>query len=292
VINNQPFDGVVPFLVVADTSGFRAAADRLGVTAAAVSRAVRRLEEQLGVRLFERTTRRVRLTREGERFAARCREALAQVQLARDEAEEAQAAPRGTLTITASPILPRLVVPSLARFASRFPGVRTELRLTDRVVRFTDEDPPDVALRVGEVRDGSVVARLLVQPRWTTVASPGYLARRGVPRSVADLGAHDGVRYTTRGRARSWAFRSGGFEAHGPLDVDMGEALVHAALGGIGIVQVLAFMVERELGDGRLVEILAADGVAGPPIHVVYPAGRRLLPRVRAFVDFLVADLR
>jgi LysR family transcriptional regulator for bpeEF and oprC len=292
VINNQPFDGVVPFLAVADANGFRAAAERLGVTAAAVSRAVQRLEAGLGVRLFERTTRRVRLTREGERFAARCREALAQVRLAREEAEEAQAAPRGTIVISASPILPRLLVPSLARFARRHPGVRAALRLTDRIARFTDEDPPDVALRVGAVQDDSVVARPLVRPRWVTVASPGYLARRGAPRAVADLASHDCVRYATRGGVRPWTFRGGAVEVRGPLDVDLGESLVHAALGDLGVVQVLDFMVRPELDDGRLVEVLAEASAGGPAISLIHPAGRRLLPRVRAFVDFLAADLR
>lgn len=291
MINNQAFDGVVPFLAVADTLAFRAAAQRIGVTPAAISRSVQRLEERLGVRLFERTTRRVRLTREGERFAARCREAVAQVRLAEDELGAARKDPHGVLTVSASLVLARLVTPRLARFALRHPAVHTELRFTDRVVRFDEEEALDVALRIGPVADESLVARTLLRPRWATVASPAYLARRGRPTTVRELEAHACVAFVgPRRRPRPWHFEGETFEPRGPATVDLGEALVDAALGGLGIVQVFDFMVTDLLREGQLVELLADRAASGPTILAVHRAGR-VLPRVRAFVDFLAADL-
>jgi DNA-binding transcriptional LysR family regulator len=293
VINNSTFGGVEAFVAVAETLAFRAAAERLGVTPAAVSRSVQRLEDRLGVRLFERTTRRVRLTREGERFAARCREAVAQLRLGEEEAQAVRGAVHGTLTVSASPILARLVTSRLARFALRHPAVTTELRFTDRVVRFDEEEGLDVALRVGGVHDESLAAKVLLRPRWTTVASPAYLARHGRPRTVGDLAGHACVAFVTfpTRRVRAWTFAGEAFTPRGPIATDLGEALVDAALGGVGVAQVLDFMVTDHLRDGRLVELLADRAAPGPDVLAVHRAGRSL-PRIRAFVDFLVEDLR
>ena len=288
----SPFDGIVPFVRVADALSFRAAARDLGVTPAAVSRAVQRLEERLGVRLFERTTRTVRLTPEGERFALRCREALAQVRLGQDELGRTRAAPHGTLAISASPILAPLVVPRLSRFLARHPGLRADLRLTDRVVRFAEEDV-DLALRVGPAADDDVVARPVLETRWVTIASPTYLARRGEPRGVEDLARHDTLRFAPpRGRARPWTFARATPALEPLLVVDRGDLLVDAALSDLGVAQVLDFMVSDLVRDGRLVEVLREHAVAGPTVHAVYPQSRRALPRVRAFVAFLEAELR
>jgi DNA-binding transcriptional LysR family regulator len=298
-MSNNPdevaFEGIDAVVAVADTLGFRAAAERLGVTPAAVSRSVQRVEERLGVRLFVRTTRRVGLTREGERFAARCREAVAQMQLAREEVRSARAAPHGTLAVTASPILAALVSSRLARFVARNPAVRLELRLTDRIVDFA-EGGVDVALRVGTVADEALVARVLAKPRWVTVASPVYLSRRGTPRDPEDLASHDCIRFLpARGKPRPWPFRDHAgrtynVEIRGPLDVDHGDVLVEAATSDLGIAQVLDFMAADALKSGKLVEILEDAAARGPVIYAVHPSGAAL-PRVRAFVEFLVKDL-
>jgi len=290
--------GRLPTLVrVADTLSFRAAALDLGVTPAAVSRTIQRLEERLGVRLFERSTRSVRLTAEGTRFVARCREALAQVRIGAGEIAESRSAPSGTLVVSASPILARLVVGRLGRFVLRHPGVRVDLRLTDRVVRFADDDV-DVSLRVGAPSEPTVVAHALVKTRWVTAASPAYVARRGAPRTTAELAAHECVRFVPpRGGARPWVFLEGEgvgavaapLEVSGALDVDHGDVLVDAALADVGIAQVLDFMVEEHLRAGRLVEVLADVAAPGPTVHAVHP--RRPLPRVRAFVDFIGEEL-
>ena len=297
MINNDddPFVGLPAFVRVAEELSFRSAAGRLGVTPAAVSRSIQRLEQRLGVKLFERTTRTVRLTAEGTRFAARCREALAQVTIGSRELQESRSTPRGTLVVSASPILASLVIRRLARFSQRHPLVRTDLRLTDKVVRFAEDDV-DVALRVGEPSDPSVVAHRLASTRWVTVASPTYLARRGLPRDVASLAEHDCLRFVPpRGNPRGWTFRAAGdttvtLAIASRLDVDQGDRLAAAALADVGIAQVLDFMVDDDLRAGRLVEILVDLAAPGPTVHAVHP--RRPLPRVRAFVELLEEELR
>lgn len=302
MVNNQPelFDGVATFVRVADTLSFRAAAVELGVTPAAVSRTVRRLEERLGVKLFERTTRSVRLTADGSRFVTRCREALAQIRIGTGEIAEARSAPTGTLVVSASPILARLVVARVGRFLLRHPGVRVDLRLTDRVVKFADDDV-EVALRIGAPSDPSVVAQVLAKTRWVTIASPTYVARRGAPRTIEELATHDCLRFVApRGGPRPWTFRpyddrgdvtvTTTIDVAGALDVDHGDVLVDAVLADVGIAQVLDFMVEDDLRAGRLVEVLASVAAPGPTVHAVHP--RRPLPRVRAFVELLAEELR
>lgn len=297
VNNRDPFDNVLPFVQVAEHRSFRGAAGALGVTAAAITRSVQRLEARLGVRLFERSTRSVRLTEEGKRFDARCREALAQMSLAEAEISAARL-PEGTVTISSSPALAGLVVPSVCRFLQRHPAIRVDLRLADRIVRFAEEEV-DVALRVGEVSDDSLVAHALASPRWATVASPRYLARQGTPRSVDDLAGHACLRFAPpRGKARGWTFLDaiGGsprpFAPSGPLDVDNGALLLPAAKEDLGIAQVFDFMVREDVAAGKLVEILPELAAPGPPVRAVHPTSRRLLPRVQTFVSFLKADLR
>lgn len=285
------FSGLVAFLAVADTLGFRTAATKLGITAAAVSRSVQKLEDRLGVRLFERTTRTVRLTREGERYATRCREAIEQLRLAQAEVQDASRALAGTLRVSASPILSRIVIPRLGRLIHRHPGLRVSLSLSDKVVRFAEEDV-DVALRVGPVADDSLVARVLLETTWLTVASPTYLARRGVPERASELAGHDCLRFAPRGgKPPPWTLASGAHDARGSVDIDLGDGVVDAAIADIGVARVLDFMAEAALRDGRLVEILPDERVPGPRVHAVHPSGRRASPRVRAFVAFLGEEL-
>jgi DNA-binding transcriptional LysR family regulator len=289
--NNDPFDGVIPFVRVAEHLNFRRAAESLGLTAAATSRAVQRLEEELGVKLFERTTRTVRLTEEGARFLDHCREAVARMRAGRDEMAEARRVPQGSLAVSASPILARLVVPRLADFLLRYPALRVRLGFTDRLVRLPAEDV-DVALRVGAGDDDGVVARPLLTTRWVTVAAPSYLARRGTPRRPEDLTAHACLRFVPpRGGPREWAFGERRVAVDGPLDVDRGDVLLDAATAGLGVCQVLDFMAAEALAAGHLVEVLPDAAGPGPTVFAVYPPSRRALPRVRVFVDFLAEVL-
>lgn len=279
---------VVPFVEVAERSSFRRAAEVLGVSAAAVSKSVMRLEAQLGARLLARTSRSVRLTPEGEAFLTRAREAIAQLRAGRDEVEGRQRAPRGVVRISVSPILTQLALPELARLALRHEGLGFDLRVTDRIARLVEERV-DVALRVGAPREPGFVARKLLDTRWQLVACPAYLARRGTPRRAEDLAQHDVLRFVPpSGKPRGLTLASGEVDLHGPLVVDQGELLLDAAREGMGIAQVLDFMARADLASGDLVELLESESCAGPAVHAVHVSGRRAAARVRVVVAHLV----
>jgi len=291
------FDGIVPFVHAARAKSFRVAAEQLGVTSAAVSKAVKRLEAELGVQLLHRTTRKVSLSEEGARFLARCEDAIAHVQAGRDEAATAQKIPRGELVVSAPYVLGPTLVARLPRFLARYPGLRLDLRLTDRRVRLVDERI-DVALRVGPLPDSTLVARKLLEPRFVTVASPGYLARHGVPTTPAALAEHECLRFRSpRGKVVEWTFLDapGGspraLEVPGRIDVDQGTLMIDAALAGVGIAQVFDFMVDDALREGRLVEVLRDVRAPGPTIHGVVLPGQQGTPKVRAFLEFAAQAL-
>lgn len=283
LVNNARMDlfaGVIPFVAVAETGGFRRAAAQLGLTAAAVSKSVAKLEEQLGVTLLHRTSRTVALTTEGHDYLARCREAVALMKGAREAVEVARTAPEGVVRISASPILGRPILKGLAAAALRHPRLRFELTLSDRVAKLAEEEI-DIAVRVGAAHDQTLTARSLATPSWCTLASPTYLARR----RGGDLAAHDVIAFAgPRGVLRTFA-------GHGKLPeprmtIDQGERLVDAALAGIGIVQVLDFMAAAHLADGRLIEF--SPRVPGPVIRALCLPRRARASRVRAVLDALV----
>ncbi len=286
------FRGVLPFVHVAELSSFRQAARRLGVTPAAVSKAVAALEDDLGVRLLERTSRRVALTPEGRLFLERCRDALAQLAAGRELVTRTQAVPKGELRVTLSFVLGPLLVRALPRFVRRHPAVEVRLQLEDRVSALVGEDL-DVALRVGAAGSSSLIARRVRGTRWATVASPAYLGRKGTPDRVEQLTDHDCLRFVTpRGKLAEWSFAS---SRAGPapctVAVDQGELLVEAARAGLGVAQVLDFMVARDLREGTLVELFAGEAAEGPPITALLAPARRRVPKVRAFVDFVLEAL-
>lgn len=292
------FAGILPFVHVAEERSFRRAAERLGVTTAAVSKAVQRLEAELGVRLLERTSRQVALTPEGEAFLDRAREAVAQVRAARDVAAQAQRAPRGPLTVTLPYILGPLVLPRLARLQARHPALSVHVRMSDRFTRLIDENI-DVALRIGELEDSSLVAQRLMRTRWVTLGAPAYLARHGTPGHPDELERHACMKFVSpRGTLQDWVFRR---EPGGParvvrtgpaMDVDHGPAILDLATAGAGLCQGLDFMVDERVRDGRLVEILRDYAADGPPVHAVCAPGRQATPRVRALLKLLVEELR
>ncbi|MEM7152321.1 MAG: LysR family transcriptional regulator [Myxococcota bacterium] len=292
------FDGVVPFVHTAKALSFRAAARELGVTPAAVSKAVKRLEAQLGVELLHRTTRTVTLSDEGTRFLARCQDAMALVQAGRDQASAAARAPRGELRVSLSHVLGHFLVRLLPRFVARHPDLRVELRITDRVAALVD-DRIDVALRVGPLRDSTLVARRLLTTRWATVASPAYLARSAAPTTPEELRRHDCLCFRSpRGKLVPWSFSDPTtraittHEITGRVDVDQGPLVVETAIAGMGIAQVFDFMVAADCQRGRLVEVLPEYATSGPDVFAVTLPGRRRSPKVRAFLDFVHEELR
>ncbi|MBL9013758.1 MAG: LysR family transcriptional regulator [Myxococcales bacterium] len=286
------FAGVVPFVRTAEHRSFGRAAASLGITTAAVSKAVRRLEEDLGVKLLERSSRVVTLTREGAEFFDRCRPAVLGVQGARDAVEASRREPRGELAVTLPYILAPFVVPGLAPLAHQFPKLRFRLHVTDRIARLAEESY-DVAIRMGELPPSTHVARLLRTTRWVTVGAPSYLARRAAPRTPDDLAGHDCLRFLApSGRPRDWSYAGGERTVTGTLLVDHGAELVSAARAGLGLCQVLDFMVHDALREGTLVEVLAAHAVAGPRIHALSTASRGRSASARAFIQFLVDAFR
>lgn len=288
------FDGVVPFVAVADAGSFRGAAVRLGVTPAAISQSIRRLEDALGIRLLHRTTRRVALSEAGQLYLARCREAIGQVRAGRNHLDMLRTRASGTVRISVTQILGRFVIARLPAFLARHPGIEIALELSDRFANLVDENI-DVAVRVGEPADSSLIARRLWTTRWATVASPRYLARAGAPASPDELFAHNCLRYrSVHGRDVGWSFLTQpgadtirAFSPRGNVACDSGDRLVDGALAGLGISQVLSFMIHELTEAGRLVEILTRFAAPGPPIYALYLPGQKSSPRIRAAVDFL-----
>lgn len=286
------FAGVLPFVRTAEEKSFGRAARSLGVTTAAVSKAVKKLEEELGVKLLDRSSRVVNITREGEVFLERCRHAVLSVQGARDAMKSARRAPQGELGITMPFIVAPIVMPALPRLAAQHPRLSFRVHVTDRMTRLADEDH-DVAIRMGPLPASSLVTRRLRKTRWVTVASPSYLALRPAPKTVADLEEHNCLRFVgAAGKPRDWTFAVNGHASlvnvSGNLLIDHGEHMLGAAEGGLGICQVLDFMVGEKLARGELVEVLAAFATEGPSIHSVTTAARASAVNVRVFVQLLI----
>lgn len=290
------FAGVVPFVHVAEQLSFRRAAERLGISTAAVSKAVARLEERLGVKLLNRSSRVVALTPEGKLFHVRAREAVASLQAGHAQVTRARGEPRGDVHVSTSFILGPVLVAALPMLAARYPDLVVHLELSDRVSGLLAEEI-DIALRVGARTSSSLVSRIIYRPRWVTVASPELVARHGAPARPAELERFNCLRFVDpRGRAVPWWFgepeadddqppRS--HEVTGNLLVNQGDLLLAAASAGAGIAQLLDFMVTEHLRDGRLVEILDGYASEGPPIHAVTAPGSRSA-NVRAIIDFAI----
>lgn len=276
------FRGVVPFVAVGEEKSFRRAAGRLGVSPAAISKAVQGLEAGVGLTLVSRDARAVTLTREGELFFERCRQAVAAVEGARAALEPSRLVPEGELAVSAPFIVTSLLAPALALLRARYPRLSFRVTIHDRLSRLAEESV-DVAVRVGPLPDSSLVARRLRATRLITIASPGYLARRGAPRRPADIDQHDAlVSLAPNGKPRPWLFASGPREVPATLLIDHGPSLVEAALAGLGVTQAFDFMVEALLRDGQLVQVLEDEVAEGPPVHAVCTPGRRAAARIRA----------
>lgn len=276
------FRNVVPFVAVAEARSFRGAAAALGVSPAAVSKAVQALEGDLGAALFVRGPRAVTLTREGELFFAQCRQAVAALQGARQAVTAARKAPEGELVISAPFVVASLLARALALLRVRCPRLCCRVRVNDRLSRLS-EDEVDVAVRVGPLTDSSLVARRLRGTRLVTVASPAYLARKGAPQRVDDLDAHDCLVWLApTGKARAWLFHDGPREVASAALIDHAPTLLDGALAGLGLAQVFDFMADAPVREGRLVRVLDEATAEGPDVWAVCVPGRRADARTRA----------
>jgi DNA-binding transcriptional LysR family regulator len=290
------FSGVLPFVRTAEERSFGRAAASLGISTAAISKAVRKLEDELGAKLLDRSSRNVSLTPEGEVFLERCRQAVLGVQGARDAVQGARREPQGELSITMPFILAPFVMSDLALLGAKHPRLSFRIHMTDRIARLGDESY-DVAIRIGELPDSTLISRLLRKTRWVTVASPSYLTRRPAPKTLDELAKHNCLCFVaTNGKRRDWTFaieeRARTVAVGGNLSIDHGTYLLAAANAGMGLCQVLDFMVEEQLRDGSLVEVLPSYAAQGPAIHAVATSSRARSAGVRAFITFLVDAFR
>jgi DNA-binding transcriptional LysR family regulator len=289
------------FCLAAELESFTLAATAASVTPAAVSRSVARLESRLGVRLFVRTTRQIRLTDAGRRYFEQCRDVLARLAEAEREVTGEQSSPAGVLRISMpTPYGHYRVLPLLAEFRARFPGVTVETHLSNRNIDFADEGF-DLAIRGRAPDDSGLIARKLEDAELVVVASPAYLKRAGQPVTPDDLVRHECIQYAlpSTGRNLPWLFKRqdeseaaemmtrGGYSTAG--DVLAGVTL---ARHGAGLFQTYRFVAAAGLADGTLNEVLKDYGGCSRPFVLLYPHARHLSSRVRCFVDFLMEKLR
>jgi len=284
------FDEINAFAAVADARSFTKAARRLGVSSAQVSKLVARLENRLGARLLNRTTRDVSLTDTGRAYLERARTLLEDFDalegLVRD-----QDGPRGLLKVSAPMSFgSSQLTPALLDFAVAYPEVALEVSQTDRIVNLVEEGF-DVAVRIGQLPDSSLIARRLAPVRIVTLASPAYLQRAGTPLEPQDLAQHEAIIDTNMREPFVWTYGQGGdahqVRVHGRLRFAGADACVAAARRGLGVASTPAFAAAPDLREGRLVPLLCAYEPQLIHIHAVYPHARHLAAKVRAFVDFL-----
>lgn len=283
------------FCKAAELGGFTAAAEALGVTPAAVSRSIGRLEARLGVRLFVRTTRQVRLTDDGELYRAQCQQALEQIAEAERALSGHQQEPAGVLRVSApTTYAHHRLLPLLPAFMARFPKVTLEVDISNRNIDFV-EDGHDLAIRHGTLPDLRLIARKLEDATLGVFASPAYLQRRGTPKTLAELKAHDCIQFVlpSTGRPMAWIFQEAGtdvdfrFSSRHRVHEDVLGCVNWARAGG-GLFQTYHFIAQDAVRRGELVEVLRRYRGRSRPFSILYPPNRHLSARVRAFVGYLV----
>ncbi len=284
---------LMAFAETARHGSFARAARELGLSSSAVAKSVARLEADLGVRLFHRTTRKVALTSEGHALHARCRAIVDEFDALRDAAAGARGAPTGTLRLNVPITLGKLhYVPQLAALLARHPGLGLELGFSDRYADVVSEGL-DAAIRIGPLADSTLVAKRIGEQRLVVVGSARYLKKRGEPTHPSALAAHRcmAFRMPTSGRLRPWQFVDGRrtFEWTPDADVVMndGEGLVAAAAAGIGLIQVPDYIAAGALSSGAVRRVLDTHAPPALPISVVYPSARGVTPRLRALLEAL-----
>lgn len=285
----ESLNGLLAFVRAAQSQSFAAAAEKMGISASAVGKSVARLEEKLSVRLFNRSTRRISLTDEGQLFFERCQHIVAQLEEAEQELVRISAVPRGKLRITAPAIGYRMLLPHLPEFRARYPEVELDLDFSDRMVDVIDEGF-DIAIRSGELSSSQMMSRRLGPFRFVITGSPAYFASHPEPHTPEELQHHDCLRYRFPGNGQwqEWEITRGT-----PPDLPLAlssnnmESILQAAIQGLGLAYVPEFIVRPYLASGELVSVLAPYLKEGGKFSVVWPSSRHMLPKVRVFIDFL-----
>lgn len=280
------------FVAVAEAESFSVAADKLDLSRAMASKHIQALEDRLGVKLLERTTRRVRLTDAGRRYLERARRLLAEFDEAEVEARGERVAPSGTLRINGPVSFARShLAAAIPPFLARYPDLAVDLTVNDRVVDLLEEGY-DVAVRIGRLADSSLVARRLAPVRVHLAASPAYIAASGMPAHPDDLAHHACLSYAYSGDGGVWRFTDGeGRDAtvrpRGPMSANNGEILTEAAVGGTGIVLQPDFVLGPHFADGSLVRVLPDWRAPELAVHAVHHQSRYVAAKIRVFIDHL-----
>ena len=278
------------FVAAVDAGSFAGAASRLDLSATMIGLHVRSLEDRLGARLLNRTTRRQNLTEIGRLYYERCRQIMADVEAADTIAKELQAEPRGRLRVSAAVSFGvHALMPAMSEFLAQYPSVGLELSLNDRVVDLLEEGF-DAAIRIGTLPDSSLVARPLAPYRSVLCAAPSYLERHGAPSEPKELADHNCLVFSFAGD--SWRLQDARGEHHvrvkGQVLTNNGEALRRAALAGLGIVLQPEVLLAADLAAGRLVQLLPDVSMPSREAHLVYLPDRRPTPKLRALIDFVI----
>ncbi|UPG85872.1 LysR family transcriptional regulator [Luteibacter aegosomatis] len=288
----EDFSAISVFVRVVEAKSFSAAAQHLEMTPSGVSRAISRLEESLGARLFFRSTRSLRLTDDGSAFYARCKEILADLTEATEALGYARTKPAGKLRVAASSAVGRsAIIPNLVEFERRYPDIRLELTMCDYPFDLNEEGF-DCAIRMGELADSSLIARKIGHFSNVLCAAPAYLQRHGTPGSIDDLKTHRTINfvYPTTGKPYQWQFDTPGGRVAVDVDAHMlindGESVIQAAVAGLGIIQTPHCLAANALAKGQL-EIVMPDTIStGSNLWIVYPQKRHLSARVQAFIEW------
>ncbi|VAW52471.1 Transcriptional regulator, LysR family [hydrothermal vent metagenome] len=283
---------IAVFVQVVESGSFTVAAERLDISKSVVSKYVTRLEEQLGARLLNRTTRRLSLTEVGRVFYERSRAGLADIKEAKDEVSRLQSEPRGTLRINAPMSFGILhIAPALPEFLKLYPDVTVDMNLEDKKVNVIGGGF-DISVRISELPDSSLVARRLAPCRHTIVATPAYLERYGTPRKPEDLLDHNIITYRYQESSLEWHFKAPDnklthVSVSGSMKMNNSLAIREALLGGAGITRTPTFVIGKDIQEGRLVKLFRDYEIFEMTIFLVYPQKRYLSPKVRAFIDFM-----
>ena len=289
------FTALNTFVEAAETRSFTVAGRKLGISSSAVGKAIARLEERLGVRLFHRSTRSIALTPEGELFLARCQRILGEVEAAELELAENAGAPRGRLKISL-PLIGMLLMPAIGGFAEAYPEIELDLDFSDRLVDVIEEGF-DAVMRTGSATDSQLMTRTLGNYSYVIVGSPDYLARRGTPSAPEDLLSHACLhhRWTMTGKLERWALSRDGAD----LDLDLPvtatantmEPLIDMVERGLGLAYVPLFTVRRKVDQGLIATTLDRFTAQVGVFQILWPSGRQRAPKVKALVDYMARHL-
>lgn len=285
------------FVAVMETGSFTAAAERIGTSSGQASKLVSRLESELGVRLLSRTTRAVSPTEAGQAYFDRLRPLLEEFDNLDAAIRDASHAPRGRLRLTAPLTFGTVeVAPALSAFVAEFPEIELDVSFSDRVVNIVDEGF-DLAIRVGQPDDSSMIARKLCDVRIVVIGSPAYLDQRGEPQTPADLSQFDCILDTNFREPGRWPFRDAAgnpfsVPVDGRIRYSNAEACLSAAEAGLGLAYVPSFIAGEAVRSGRMRRVLEAFETAPYTVHALYPHSRHLAAKVRVLVDFLVERYR